>query len=323
MTISFKKAERENVPILIGLVGGTGSGKTFTAMRLASGLSDGKQFAVIDTENGRARHYADQFSFDCGDLGAPFKPTNFLEAIKAADSANYPVIVVDSASHMWSSDGGVLDWQESELDRMAGDDWKKRESVKMAAWIKPKMNQKEFTNGLLRVKAHVILCFRAEQKIEMVRENGKTVIHAKQSLTGLDGWIPICDKNLPFELTVSLLFTADKPGIPQPIKLQEQHRALFPLDRQVNEESGRLISEWARGGVPVSLAEDKQKSESTGEFITDEQAYEIAEEIKHHNEIRIKIVKRFGSVAKIPKEKFEAMCEWINEQIAEKQGVQQ
>ena len=304
-------------------LGGTGSGKTFTAMRLASGLSDGKQFAVIDTENGRARHYADQFSFDCGDLGAPFKPTNFLEAIKAADSANYPVIVVDSASHMWSSDGGVLDWQESELDRMAGDDWKKRESVKMAAWIKPKMNQKEFTNGLLRVKAHVILCFRAEQKIEMVRENGKTVIHAKQSLTGLDGWIPICDKNLPFELTVSLLFTADKPGIPQPIKLQEQHRALFPLDRQVNEESGRLISEWARGGVPVSLAEDKQKSESTGEFITDEQAYEIAEEINHHNEIRIKIIKRFGSVAKIPKEKFEAMCEWINEQIAEKQGVQQ
>jgi hypothetical protein len=257
MSIIFKRAVRENVPLLIGLVGGTGAGKTFTAMRLASGMSDGKPFAVIDTENGRARHYSDEFVFDCGDLHAPFKPTNYLDAIKAADVAGYPVIVVDSASHMWSGDGGVLDWQEAELDRMAGDDWKKREAVKMAAWIKPKLNQKSFTNGLLQIRAHVIMCFRAEMKIEMVKENGKTVIHAKQSLTGLDGWIPICDKNLPFELTTSLLFTADRPGIPQPIKLQEKHKALFPLNQQVNEESGKRIVEWARGGT------SKQKNSAT------------------------------------------------------------
>jgi hypothetical protein len=320
MTIQFKKAVRENVPLLIGLVGGTGSGKTFTAMRLASGLAGGKPFAVIDTENGRARHYADQFSFDCGDLDAPFKPTNFLEAIKAADAAGYPVIVVDSASHMWSSDGGVLDWQESELDRMAGDDWKKREGCKMAAWIKPKLDQKAFTNGLLRIKAHVILCFRAEQKIEMVRENGKTVIHAKQSLTGLDGWIPICDKNLPFELTTSLLFTADRPGIPQPIKLQEQHRALFPLDRQVNEESGRLIAEWARGGVPPATSPARQTAGEV-DYITTDQVTEITDTIQTHPTIRVQLVKRFGSVSKIPADKFQAVCEWVSTKISEVQNA--
>ena len=44
----------------IVISGGTGSGKTFSAMRLASGIAGGKPFAVIDTENRRALHYADR-----------------------------------------------------------------------------------------------------------------------------------------------------------------------------------------------------------------------------------------------------------------------
>lgn len=248
MTFTFRPAGRENVPLLIGIAGGTGSGKTFTAMRLASGIAGDKPFAVIDTENGRARHYADQFKFDHGDLRGPFRPECYEEAIKAADAAGYPVIIVDSASHVWAGHGGVLDWQEAELDRMAGDDWKKRESCKMAAWIKPKMAHKQMVDTLLQVRAHVILCFRAEEKIEMVRgEGGKMKIQPKTSLTGINGWMPVCEKNLPFELTASFLLTADAPGVPKPIKLQQQHREFFPLDKQITEDSGEALATWARG----------------------------------------------------------------------------
>ena len=262
MTYSFRPAIRENVNLLIGIAGGTGSGKTYSAMRMASGIAAGKPFAVIDTENGRARHYADQFSFDVCDLGAPFRPDNYAEAIIAADKAGYPVIVVDSMSHVWAGDGGVLDWQEEELDRMAGDDWKKREAVKMAAWIKPKMSHKHMVQKMLQVKAHLILCFRAESKIEMVREGGKTVIKAKESLTGLEGWIPVSEKNLPFELTVSFLMTADNPGYPKPIKLQQQHKTLFPLDKPINEESGRLVASWAIGGASPVVDQKATRIES-------------------------------------------------------------
>ena len=117
----------------------------------------------------------------------------------------------------------------------------------MASWIKPKTAHKEMVQRLLRAKIHVILCFRAEQKVEMVKEDGRMKIQEKKSLTGLDGWIPISEKTLPFELTASFLLTASKPGIPQPIKLQQQHRALFPLDKPITEESGRLIAEWSAG----------------------------------------------------------------------------
>jgi hypothetical protein len=74
-------------------------------------------------------------------------------------------------------------------------------------------------------------------------------IREKQSLTGLHGWIPITEKNLPYELTASFLLMADKPGIPLPIKLQEQHRALFPLDQPITEESGMRLAAWAKGGT--------------------------------------------------------------------------
>jgi hypothetical protein len=121
--------------------------------------------------------------------------------------------------------------------------------VKMAAWIKPKMQHKHMVQKLLQVRAHLILCFRAEPKVEMVKNReGKLEIQAKQSLVGKDGWIPICEKNLPFETTAYFLLLASEPGIPKPIKLQEQHRAIFPLDHQITEESGRLVAAWAAGG---------------------------------------------------------------------------
>jgi hypothetical protein len=250
---SFRPAVRENVGLIIGLAGASGSGKTYTAMRLATGIAGDKPFCVIDTEAGRAKHYADKFRFDHGDLTPPFRPERYAEAITAADEAGYPVIVVDSVSHVWAGDGGVLDWQDDELTRMAGDDWKKREAVKMAAWIKPKMAHKAMVQRLLQVRAHLILCFRAEEKIEMIRgDDGKMKIIPKMTATGLDGWVPVCEKNLPYELTASFLLTAAHPGIPRPIKLQEQHRALFPLDKPITEESGRLIAEWASGGKQAS-----------------------------------------------------------------------
>jgi hypothetical protein len=223
-------------------------------MQIAQGLCGDKPFAVIDTEAGRAKHYADDFRFDHGDLAAPFTPARYADAIEAADAAKYPVIVVDSASHEHAGDGGLLDMHDAEFERMGS-----RESAKMAAWIKPKSEHKRMVQRLLQVRAHVILCFRAEEKIEIAKDaQGKTIVRPKASLTGLDGWIPVCEKTLPYELTLSFLLTADAPGLPKPIKLQEQHRALVPLDKPLTAETGRLLGEWAAGGeapeVPESLA---------------------------------------------------------------------
>ena len=72
MSFTFKRAVRTDVSIIVVIAGGTGSGKTYSALRLAAGICGDKPFAVIDTENGRAKHYADRFLFDHGALDAPF-----------------------------------------------------------------------------------------------------------------------------------------------------------------------------------------------------------------------------------------------------------
>jgi hypothetical protein len=293
MTIQFRTAKREAVGLLIGLVGASGSGKTYTAMRLATGISGGKPFAVIDTESRRALHYADTFLFDHAELHAPFTPDAYAEAIKAADAAGYPVIVVDSMSHSWAGDGGVLDWQEAEFERMGSKD-----SMKMLSWAKPKRSHKKMVQTLLQVKAHLILCFRAEPKVEMVRIDGKTVIQEKHSLTGLHGYIPVCDKTLPFELTTSLMFTPDKPGIPQPIKLQDQHKALFPLDKVVDESSGERIAVWAKGGTAPSAP--AQHTDGAIDFISVDQGVYLDDLLKGQAPLKAELIHKYGALGKIP-----------------------
>ena len=254
--ITFARAVRENVPLIIGLAGPSGSGKTYSAMRLAAGIAQGKPFAVIDTEAGRAKHYADAFAFDHADLRPPFRPSAYADAIHAAQQAGYPVIVVDSFSHEHAGEGGLLDWHEEELDRMAKDNWQKRESCNMAAWIKPKMEHKQMVSRLLQLRAHVILCFRAEQKVEIEKgSDGRTHIVPKKIASGFSDWIPICEKNLLYELTASFLLTPDKPGFPKPIKLQEQMRAFVNLSAPLDEQAGQKMAAWALGGAPVNRQE--------------------------------------------------------------------
>jgi len=251
---TFKPAIREQVGLLIGLIGPSGSGKSFSAMRIASGIvGAGNRFAVIDTESRRALHYASQFQFDYVELTPPFKSLDFADAIKAAEMAGYKAIVVDSCSAEWTGEGGVIDFQEAELTRMAGDDYRKRESCKMSAWINPKRNHKMMVQRLLQTKAHLILAFRAEEKTKIEKdEKGKTHIIPM-------GFQPICSKEMPFELTVSFMLSPDKPGIGQPIKLQEQHKSIFPAGQLLDESAGKAIAEWAKGGATPTPASEPKK----------------------------------------------------------------
>ena len=291
MGYKFERAKRSNVPLLIGLAGGTGSGKTWSAMLLAQGLSGGKPFAVVDTENGRANLYADDFEFDRVGLEAPFTAEKYLEAIQDGDKAGYPVIIVDSASHEYAGEGGLLDQQEAELERMAGSDYQKRERVKMASWIKPKMRHKTFVTKLLQVNAHLILCFRAEPKTEMTKVNGKTVVQEKKGLIGLRGWFPVTEKNLPYEMTAYFLLDQDKPGIPHPIKLISHHKAMFPADKQITVSAGEQLAAWAAGGsskAPVNGSASNSDRVADfeilmGEASTKSELADVARQIKDAN----------------------------------------
>jgi len=251
---SLRPAERRNVSLLLGIAGPSGGGKTLSALKLARGLAGDQPFAFIDTESGRALMYADDCKpWDHGELVAPYTPERYDEAIQTVDKAGYGVIVVDSFSHEHAGDGGLLDMQNAELDRMAGNDWKKREASAFAAWVRPKQSHKRLMYHLLQLHAHLIICLRAEPKVEITKDDrGKIKVVPKQSLVGIDGWIPVAEKNLAFELSMSLLVLPDRPGYPRPVKLPEMFKPFVPLDKPISEDTGAALAKWAAGEPTTS-----------------------------------------------------------------------
>jgi len=100
---SFKRAKREQIWLKILLGGSSGAGKTYSALRLATGIakrSKGK-IAAIDTENGRIRYYANEFEYDDMQLESPYTPEKFIEAIEDAVDNEYNILIIDSISHEW------------------------------------------------------------------------------------------------------------------------------------------------------------------------------------------------------------------------------
>ena len=94
----FKKAKKEKIFLKILLAGASGSGKSFSALRLATGIANktGGRIAAIDTEAGRIRYYANEFDFDDLQLTEPYTPEKYIDAINVAMGARAYSIVVDS-----------------------------------------------------------------------------------------------------------------------------------------------------------------------------------------------------------------------------------
>lgn len=241
MGYEFRPAVREQTKLLIALAGASGSGKTYSALQLATGLAGpGGKIGFIDTEARRALHYASTFRFEHCDMTSPFRPDRFREAIMAGETAGFDVIVIDSFSHEYAGEGGIVDWA-AEMEA-AG--------VKSPGnWAAPKQSHKKLISRLLQARSHLIFCLRAEDKvkIEKVDQGGrmKTVVVPV-------GWQPVCEKSFMYEMTASFVLSPDAPGVGRPEKLQDQHRHAFPDGAQIGADAGRLLAEWANGGAAPS-----------------------------------------------------------------------
>lgn len=246
------------MPLLIGLSGPSGGGKTYSALRLATGIQrvTGGEIYGIDTESGRMLHYAESFRFRWTPFAAPFDPLSYLDAVNHCVKKGAKVIVVDSMSHEHEGPGGVLEMHAAEVQRMAADDYKKAERVKMLAWAKPKAERRRLLNSLIQLPCNFIFCFRAKEKIKVVP--GKDPVPL--------GFMPIAGEEFIFEMTVCGLLLPNAGGVPQwnpseigerqMVKLPEQFRNMLlnhkgPLDESLGEQ----MAEWATGSKhPIETA---------------------------------------------------------------------
>jgi hypothetical protein len=161
----FQKAERKKARLRLALCGPAGSGKTFSALKIAQGI--GGRIALIDTEHESGSLYADLCEFDTASLTPPYTPDKYREAIAAAEAAGYSVLIIDSFSHAWAGEGGLLDMH----DKAAA---ASRSGNSFTAWREITPQHNALVESLLGARLHVIATLRTKTAYDLIDDgNGK------------------------------------------------------------------------------------------------------------------------------------------------------
>lgn len=225
----FQKATRQQSKLRLCVSGPSGSGKTYGALTLAEEIKGDGRVALIDTENGSASLYANQFDFDVLNMEPPYSPQRFIEAIKSAEEANYSVIVIDSATHEWEGSGGCLEMnEETARARFKGNTW--------SAWSDTNKEHQKFVNALVHSSAHIICTCRSKTE---TAQSDKKIVRLGTKLVQRD--------NFEYEFTVALDLVHDGHFA----NALKDRTGLFANGSQapITNETGQKLLEWLNDGV--------------------------------------------------------------------------
>lgn len=261
----LKPAQRKGIKPLVSIYGKSNGGKTFSALMVARGfVGPNGRIGLADTEEKRAEIIADCIpgGFSHIDFQPPFTPERYIEVIELMEQ-KCDIGIIDSLSHEWSGEDGILEMQEAELQRMAGDDFKKRDACKMAAWIKPKLRHKALIQKILRCKIPLIVCLRGEEKTRLGKKDGKTTVEKDEFSS------PLFDPRFIFECTINveLVNVGGNPGCAYVTKWTHAGiRDLMPKDgEQIGAKHGEALAKWCNdpsGSVAVSAPSNPQSEVS-------------------------------------------------------------
>lgn len=228
MNITIRKAERTKSKLRLAIAGPSGSGKTMGSLKLAKGV--GGKVCMIDTERGSGDLYADLYDYDIISLEPPYKPQTLIEAINAAEAAGYDVIIIDSLSHFWADDGGLLD--QADKMQSAG---KNRFNL----WAEITPQHRRLVNAMLNSPKHIIATMRSKQAYEMEKDERT----GKSSVRKL-GMAPVQRDGMEYEFTI--FFDVDQNHYAKASKDRTNmfNDEVFLLDEAV----GKRVVDWLNTG---------------------------------------------------------------------------
>ena len=237
----------------MALVGASGAGKTVTALRIATALvaatpsRPAGRLAVLDTDHGKALRYAGSatpfgFSFD-GVRMTSFHPLAFVEAIRDAEREGYAALIIDSLSHAWMGEGGVLDIVD-QITKKTGD--------KGAAWSEARQAHRTMMEAILTAKLHVIVTIRT--KMEHALEPTGA---AGAMATVRRGTTPVQDDGIAYDFDVAAMVNERHELVVQNTICHALEGKTFP---KAGAEVAEVLSAWlspeelTENGAPLGSA---------------------------------------------------------------------
>lgn len=250
--ITFEDAVREKIPARIAVFGPSGSGKTYTALSIAQSLAGDGILAVIDTEHGRSRLYADVFPHKQYQLLPPHHPDHYIAAMHTCAEIGVTAVVMDSITHEWDGDGGVKDIVDNAKGRFGNNTH--------AAWSVGTPLHNKFVESILAAPFHVVATMRS--KVEWVLEEGTNGKKTPRKV----GLGPVQRDGIEYEFDICMLMDMDHAGT-----IVKTHAGdLFPQGMIVPEpgkEFAEALNEWLGGGAdpkrPAAVKTAKAKVEES------------------------------------------------------------
>ena len=235
--MEFTKALMEQVWLKILLSGASGSGKSFSALRMATGIAKkcNSRVAFIGTEGSRNKYYASIFDYDLLELEDPFTIDKYIEAIDAAIAAGYKVLIIDSLTHEWL-------WLNDTHDKMPGNSFQN--------WGKLKPKHREFMDKILTCPIHIIATSRSKDEWVLETDAKGRQVPRKVGLGAQQ------DKNITYEYTVSLIIEQDT----HIAHADKDNTKLFDGRYDVlTEKDGEALYDWANNSeIPPTVKEPKK-----------------------------------------------------------------
>jgi len=234
-TLVIKQAVRELVFVKLALMGASGSGKTYSALRLATGMATqlesvlGRPIKIIMANNEKSRgvYYANEFKYDITQVEPPHEPEKYAKLISDVVDLGYDILILDSTSHEWEGRGGCL-----ELQQLAGGTYQ--------AWSKVTPRHDKFLTAIADSPIHIIATMRGKDQYEMEKsDTGKvTVTKLGVGAKQRDG----------FEYEFTTTFLLDQKD--NHATSQKDNTHLFEKEGRIllSEEDGIKIVKWANSG---------------------------------------------------------------------------
>jgi hypothetical protein len=229
--MKLQLASRKKAKIKMTLQEPSGSGKTYSSLQIAFGLTnDWSKIAVVDTEQGSSHLYSHLGDYNVIELGVTHSPERYIEAIETCQKAGMEVIILDSVTHEWEF---LLDYHAS-LPGNSFTNWSK---------VNPRHNA--FVQKMLSSPCHIISTIRTKQDYVLQEKNGK-MVPEKVGLKSVqrDG----------LEYEMSLVFDIDIKNYA--VASKDRTGLFFALPEQkLSFDTGRRILDWCNAGSSVSAAD--------------------------------------------------------------------
>jgi hypothetical protein len=300
--MGFEKAVRGDIWFKGLIIGSSGSGKSYTSLRLSKGFANklaeitgtDQKIAYINTEPNRGEIYADEFNYDIMNLKAPFTPENYINAIEEAIAAGYKILILDSITHEWSGKGGCLEIHS----KIPGNSY--------TAWRTVTPRHESLMDKILDSNIHIFATVRGDDKYVLEEVNGKQV--PRKVPLGYDQ-----RKNTEYLFITTFVLDVET----HVATTAKDNTHLFETEAVIlSEKHGEKLCLWSIGqdvDVIKNIIEERQKTKDELKSGIEEEAKEIEE--KKRKETSISLEDIMNEIDTIAKEKAKDNRDEVTEAI--------